>query len=230
MSCSIVIATYNKADILKQTLLSIFSQDAEFEVVVVNDGSDDHTDEVCSKFPLVYKYLDRPGYKNPSHARNIGYSLSKNDVIIAQSDDVVHIEKDTISKLEEALLPGTFVLGEVWNGTCGVSEDGVISDIKKTWLYVGKDYQRPFFFLGALYRKDLFAIGGNDEEFVEPGYDDDWFATCLILGLKLKPVYTTIQGLHQSHSRPSNSISVNSKMLFDSKLKSEKWYSHKTCL
>ncbi len=54
-----------------------------------------------------------------------------------------------------------------------------------------------------MFRKDVYAIGGNCEEFTEPGYDDAWFADCLMNGLGLKPVYRRgVSGTHLDHPRP----------------------------
>jgi hypothetical protein len=51
----------------------------------------------------------------------------------------------------------------------------------------------------------LYKVGGNDEEFSSPGFEDNWFADCLIHGLGLKAVYDgDIVGWHQSHPRPNN--------------------------
>ena len=67
-------------------------------------------------------------------------------------------------------------------------------------VYVSPKRQRPLFFLGSLYRRDLYAVGGNDEEFVGPGYEDDWFAACLIYGRGLWAEYSAdIMGRHQYH-------------------------------
>ncbi len=72
-------------------------------------------------------------------------------------------------------------------------------------LLTGNQWKRPLFFLGSLWRKDLYAVGGNDEDFVEPGYDDDWFGDCLIKGLGLKPQFLDhVVGLHLDHPRPAN--------------------------
>ena len=51
MRFSVVINTYNRADALRQTLLSLRQQThADFEVLVVNGPSPDHTEEVLAEF------------------------------------------------------------------------------------------------------------------------------------------------------------------------------------
>jgi len=199
MKCSIVMATKNKAPYLKRTLDSIFRQlvNFEYEVIVVDDGSTDNTRKVCQRPGVQYIRLENPRYRNPALARNVGYRAATGEVIIAQSDEVIHHTSNAINQLCANLRQGEFLLATVYNYFQKQQKRGPI--------YTGNKRQRPFFFLGSLWRKDLYAIGGNDEEFVEPGYDDNWFADCLMHGLKLKPRYLdAVIGHHQDHPRPSD--------------------------
>lgn len=191
---SICIATYNKAALLQKTLHSIFMQLGDYEVIVVDDGSVDYTNLVCREYPVNYIRIDRPPkYRNPAVARNVAYRAAKGDIIIAQSDDVMHVSRNCIAALASTLKEGHFVIANVLN----VAPNGKIMA-----YYTGPRNQRPLFFLGSLYRKDLYAVGGNDEEFVFPGREDVWFAKCLMQGLHLTPLYpTTIVGHHQNHNR-----------------------------
>ena len=55
---SIVMATFNKASSLERTLASITSQSVGFpyEIIVVDDGSSDHTFNVCKKYDVKYAW------------------------------------------------------------------------------------------------------------------------------------------------------------------------------
>ena len=213
MRTSICIATHDKPMLLKNTLRSIFSQsitDAEdIEVIVVDDrGTGQCNHRVCELFPVKYIRLEgESGFKNPAKARNVAYKAATGEVVICQSDDVIH-GCDTIRRLTEELRHGEFLIATVWNvddellpvGLRGLGERG--ENIK---LLTGKDNRRPLFFLGSLWRKDLYAVGGNDEDFITGGREDVWFADCLIRGLKLTPRYIDVLGYHQDHARPANS-------------------------
>lgn len=196
--CSIVMSTRNKAPYLEVTLKSIFRQEVPFsyEVIVVDDGSTDETREVCRRYPVRYYYLVNPRYRNPSVARNVGYRASRSEIILAQSDDIVHITPNAIERLVDGLRPGEFLLAETDNW---VYKDGKpVSYIRQ---YCGPQWRKPYFFLGAIRREDLYAIGGCDEEFVEPCWDDNWLADCLVRGRMLRPRWTTqVKAHHQSHA------------------------------
>jgi glycosyltransferase involved in cell wall biosynthesis len=87
-SISIVVPAFNSAPFLPQTLSSVFGQSHEpREVIVVNDGSQDDTDDV------VVPYLDRIEYVKQenggvSAARNAGLERVASDyVIFLDADD-----------------------------------------------------------------------------------------------------------------------------------------------
>lgn len=224
MRCSIVLATYNKADILDLTLKSILCQRPpfDFETIVVDDGSTDHTAEVCSWHDGIrYLHLDRSGYCNPAVARNVGYKAARGDVIISQCE-VMHHTRDTIERLVNGLIPGHFDLATVWDVALGSGraspEVDQFCNIAPQTLYCGKGNPRPYFFLGSCFRSDLYAVGGNDEDFIEPGYDDDWFAACLIHGRGLVPRYRDdVVGWHLPHARTSYDMGP-SKRVYDAKM------------
>lgn len=220
MKCSIVMSTRNKEVYLQHTLKSIRQQSVpfEYEIIVVDDGSrTTKTEYACLKYKVErYVRLENPEYRNPSMARNAGYRLAKGDVIIAQSDDVIHHSTNAIERLTLDLTPGEFRIATVWNfyyfRESGKEKRGI--------LYTGVDYPRPFFFLGSLWRKDLYAVGGNDEEFTSPGYDDDWFGDCLIHGLGLRCTFVPeVEGRHQDHPRPAGWKDMHevSRVLYEKK-------------
>lgn len=188
---SVVLSTRNRADQLRCTLESIACQWVPFpyEVIVVDDGSTDHTLEVCREAGVRAVHLDNPVYRNPGPARNVGYRLARAPVIIAQSDEVEHVSPDTVLRLVAALEPRTAVFARVWN----------VRGQERLDLYVGPERHRPLFFLGSLWREDLYAVGGNDEEFTEPGFEDTFFAQCLdARGVRFR-FLDDVVGHHQHH-------------------------------
>jgi glycosyltransferase involved in cell wall biosynthesis len=206
MKVSVCMSTHVRPDALRRTLDSILCQMPyeDYEVIVVDDGSKDAAaSKVCSEFPRVrcIRIERSPDFRNPSVGRNVAYRAARGEVIIAQSDEVIH-SPFAIRQLTEELKPGTFVIARVLNFV----PEGAQSYTPSLPVFTGPENRRPLFFLGALYREDLYAVGGNDEEFTTPAYDDDWFAACLIRGRGLKPVYSTVEGYHQDHPRPYDTI------------------------
>lgn len=94
MFFSVVIPTYNRAQILKETLESLFNQSVDildYEVIVVNDGSTDKTDQVAAAFKKKYKNFKYLKQRNQGQgvARNTGLKEAKGKVVVLIGDDII---------------------------------------------------------------------------------------------------------------------------------------------
>jgi glucosyl-dolichyl phosphate glucuronosyltransferase len=93
---SVVICTRNRADSLRQTLESLFCagslEASDWEVLVVDNNSSDHTTDVCREFqqrnPGHFRFLmeRRPG---KSYSLNTAIVASKGDILAFTDDDVL---------------------------------------------------------------------------------------------------------------------------------------------
>ncbi|KQR17347.1 glycosyltransferase [Cellulomonas sp. Leaf334] len=88
LTATVIVPTYNRADLLARTLESVERQDVarhRLEVVVVDDGSTDGTREVVERFSpsLGARYLFQPdeGYRVAA-ARNLGIRAATGDVCV----------------------------------------------------------------------------------------------------------------------------------------------------
>ncbi|HKT01479.1 MAG TPA: glycosyltransferase family 2 protein [Rugosimonospora sp.] len=88
LSCSVVIPTYNRAELLSHTLASLAGQDMpqdHFEVLVVDDGSSDHTRSTVEGFrdrlPVRYFFKPDEGYR-AAEARNVGISAARGEICV----------------------------------------------------------------------------------------------------------------------------------------------------
>ena len=86
---SVVIATYNRSGLLRETVDSILSQAfQDFELIVVDDGSTDDTSDVLAFYKNRIQYI-RQENRGPSAARNLGVRHSKAEWIsFLDSDDL----------------------------------------------------------------------------------------------------------------------------------------------
>ncbi|MDQ1239585.1 MAG: hypothetical protein QG577_1771 [Thermodesulfobacteriota bacterium] len=85
---SVVIPTYNRADVVGRALESVLGQDfQDLEIIVVDDGSTDSTLQVLEKYGSAVRVLTQ-GHKGVSSARNLGIFQS-NGALLAflDSDD-----------------------------------------------------------------------------------------------------------------------------------------------
>jgi glycosyltransferase involved in cell wall biosynthesis len=85
----VVIATYNRSRLLKETIESVLKQTfQDFELIVVDDGSTDDTEKVLKSYGDRLRFL-RQENRGPSAARNLGISFARASWIsIQDSDDI----------------------------------------------------------------------------------------------------------------------------------------------
>jgi glycosyltransferase involved in cell wall biosynthesis len=216
---SVAIATHNKAKYLDRTLESIIecNKDCPFpyEIVVVDDKSNDDTFEVCRRHKVIYARLPESERRNPSVPRNVAFRLSRGKVIIHQSDEVLHCVYDSIEKLTKLTTDSNFVIATVKNVNPNTYE--VIES------YTGLDRQKPYFFLGSVTKANLDKCGGYDEDFVAPAYDDDKLAQDL-MNVGAIPIWTeSVLGYHLDHPKGDMADGADSAALFYGR----KYYSEK---
>lgn len=91
---SVVVCTYNRANLLPKCLLSLAGQTigADFyEVIVVNNGSTDGTQKIAEEFALSHPNfrVAAEGRQGLSHARNRGYREAKGEYVAYIDDDAM---------------------------------------------------------------------------------------------------------------------------------------------
>ena len=92
---SVVVPTYNRRELLEFTLSSLARQDISrerFEVIVVDDGSDDDTREAVNRYSdylnLKHRFQENTGYR-PGSARNLGIVNAEGEVCLFLDSGVV---------------------------------------------------------------------------------------------------------------------------------------------
>lgn len=119
-SISVIIAAHNQAFQLNENLPIILEQDyPNFEVIVVNDCSSDHTEDVLKELSLKYKNLYHtytlPSARYISHkklALTLGIKASKNDWVVLTEADCTPQSNQWLSLLARNFTPQTdMVLG-----------------------------------------------------------------------------------------------------------------------
>lgn len=93
MNISVIIPTYNRYEVLKRALASVYAQiHKPKEVIIIDDGSTDKTSQILKLFPdAIYIYQKNSGV---SSARNLGIKKAKYDwIAFLDSDDEWHPNK-----------------------------------------------------------------------------------------------------------------------------------------
>lgn len=101
---SIIIPTYNRAHLIKETIDSVLQQTyTNIEIILVNDGSTDETEELFEEFQKQGVHCYTIENQGASNARNFGFLKSKGAFIqYLDADDLIHAHK--IAKQIEVIL------------------------------------------------------------------------------------------------------------------------------
>ncbi len=141
---SIIIPTYNRGNLIKDTLDSVLNQTYKnWECIIVDDGSTDNSAQVISGFlekDKRFKYCKRPTGKpkGGNASRNYGFKLSRGEYVKWFDDDDVML-KDFLKTKIEAFTDGVnFVISSHYN-----TDENLKKTIKldlKEESYLFKDY------------------------------------------------------------------------------------------
>ena len=98
---SILIPSYNKADVLGRTIKSVLNLDyPKKDIIVIDDGSNDRTKELCKTF-LKKKQIRLLSHRHnlgKAEALNNGIKLAKGEIILTVDADSFP-ERDSLKKL-----------------------------------------------------------------------------------------------------------------------------------
>jgi len=189
---SIIIPTYNRPKQLVTCLNSIVSQKTEhhFEVIVVDDGSDQNILQIISEAGLDTKCsLIKQINKGPAAARNNGADHAKGDYLIFLDDDCT-LPQDwvqTISPhLNGAVMVGGHSINKIQNSIFSASSQLLIDYI---YNYYNKDPLQAKFITSnnMIVPKNVFhEIGGFSTRFKKAAAEDrDFCDKWISRGLKI---------------------------------------------
>lgn len=179
---SVVVPTHNRKELLEKCLNSLFNQTyprEKYEVIVVDDGSNDGTEKLVKKFSrkaicrLRYFKQEKLG---PAKARNLGIKNAKEEVVAFIDDDCIANE-DWLGHLIKCFD----------NGVAGI-EGKVLSMEDKTPFTHQVENLRGGLYLTAniAYKKELLLeVGLFDESFPNPA-GEDWDLVFRILKARYK--------------------------------------------
>jgi len=238
---SLVLASFNRAHLLDLGLGSIAKYKVQFplEIVVVNDGLNDDTEEVCKKYKDVFdiKYIfsghrnrDIAERRSPVFANNIGVKSATGDIIVLSNPEIYHLN-ECLNIIIPPLInnPKFLTIPEFmyFDGTgeftrhIGIGYNDALLSLL-TVGETGKDaVQMPF--LMGMWKKEFMGIGGYDEDFVGYAADDNDLVDrlklnrCTHFRALTRIVHLYHGNSHDSYMHWDNPDQVYNKKIYDVK-------------
>lgn len=180
---SLIVPTYNRADILAQTLPALLNQTVpadRYEIVVIDDGSTDRTEEVARSFTETHLKYHRFANGGRSIARNRALAVARGDLLVFVDDDAF-VSREFLEEHLRLHAPGNDLLatGPIVEVTAAPRSYAL------TPFWQGY-HRNPFPTCNASVRRaHALKVGGFDESFTLYGWEDLEFAERLLaLGLR----------------------------------------------
>jgi glycosyltransferase involved in cell wall biosynthesis len=144
MLFSIIIPTYNRALILKETLTTVLKQTfTDFEVIVVDDGSSDNTADIVKELKSDKLHYFYKNNEERSIARNYGADKAKGDYLIFLDSDDEMLENH-LYIINQFLIKNEFVPQFIFSGYVILNPDksllyeyGISGIFKEQKLFYG---------------------------------------------------------------------------------------------
>jgi len=135
---SVVIPTYNRGYIIANTIESVLGQSYDnVEVIVIDDGSTDDTEDIVAKFPTKVHYIRQPN-AGVCAARNTGFRTAQGEFVALLDSDDVWLPWKLAGQV--AVLRALPDVGMVWTDMTAVDHTG--RELQKCYLRTFYDAYR----------------------------------------------------------------------------------------
>jgi glycosyltransferase involved in cell wall biosynthesis len=209
---SIVMAYYNRRELLINTLKSIEKSGyKDYEIIVVDDASKEEERIEDLNVKVIRVEQKDKWYHNSCIPFNIGIKEAKGDIVIIQNPECFHVH-DVLSYVANTVNDSNYVSMSCYSINKNMSILDILDQFmtlpqKSVESYVGwynHSIYRPvhYNFCCAITKKNLSILGGFDERYAGgTGYEDDDFVD-RVKRLRLKMIIADdVSVIHQWHPK-----------------------------
>lgn len=207
---SVIIPTYNRAHLIGESIASVLAQTyTDFELIVVDDGSTDDTEQQVRGFTDPRIIYIKQENKGRSHARNCALDLARGRYIaFLDSDDLFLPDK---LALQVAYLDSNLHVGMVYTSAYCIDYSGNALNERYIASVSGKIYKSIAFFRPVtitlptvMARRELFAeVGGFDVKMHRFEDTDMWRRISKVTHIAALPEFTCKLRTHTDNSLAS---------------------------
>jgi glycosyltransferase involved in cell wall biosynthesis len=183
---SVIIPVFNGENFIREAVENVLSQKyPALEVIIINDGSTDRTEEIIRQLPADVRYFTQQNC-GPSAARNKGIQDASGEFITFLDADDLWPENNLNIMVDEMLKnPGMDVIR-------GYAQLMEFNKTSGCYEYIGNPKESfPHYIGAAIYRKSAFEKVGLFDSMLRFGEDSDWYLRAGELNLNIKRLEET---------------------------------------
>jgi hypothetical protein len=209
---SVIIPVFNGESFIKDAVHSVLSQNyPALELIVVDDGSTDRTEEIVAQLPCDVRYF-KQGNAGPAAARNRGIRDASGEVIAFLDVDDLWPDNTLASLVDELVRDPDLEVIQGYNQLMAknphTGEYEYIGNPKETFRYS---------IAAAAYRKSVFTKVGLFDTTLIFGEDRDWFNRATESAVKMRRIDAVTllvrrHGRNMTHGK--NNIELNGLRVF----------------
>jgi glycosyltransferase involved in cell wall biosynthesis len=202
---SIIVPSLNQGHFIERTILSILDQKyPETEIIIIDGGSTDDTNEIIKKYEKFLSYWVSEEDRGQSHALNKGLKVCSGDLIGWLNSDDIYLPK-VFQELSQVVADNPEYEIYYANRINVDTDDRVMKKVTYArsapgfMAFFSKYRGLPFCSQAAFFRRNVFKDVGEFDENFDIVMDVDFFYRCILHRKKFH--YTnSVWGAWREHS------------------------------
>jgi rhamnosyltransferase len=139
---SVVLLTYNAEKYIRKLIQSLLNQSIKTELIIIDSSSEDMTIDILKEFKISYIQIAKEEF-NHGKTRNLGISLSNNEIVVFITQDALPISNDSLETLVKPFETDNKI-GIIFGRQKPYPETDIFGSFARIYNYPKDSYERSY--------------------------------------------------------------------------------------